>query len=103
MNEEAQMIPTREQKFVNDFKALFNIVRERDDAPVSSVFGRNMQWDGIVATECRNDIQLLEADGISALFDARAGRLQFTEGTPNELKAVLTRQSRKPAPAMQGK
>jgi len=96
------MIPTREQKFVNNFKTLFNMVRERDTAPVTSVFGRNMQWDGIVATECRNDIQLIEADGISALFDARAGRLQFTEGTPRELEAVLSRQSAKgpaaPAP-----
>jgi hypothetical protein len=83
------MILRSTPKTVNDFKQLFNLVCARHQGPVIAGFGRQMYWDGIVAAEYNSHILSIQADGISAMYDDRLDRLQFSEGTPALLHALL--------------
>jgi hypothetical protein len=83
---------------VNNFKALFNLVRSRHQGPVVVDFGMQMAWDGIVAGQCTKHIQFLEADGVSAVLDTKINLIRFNEGSADMLEKILCAQMQKLAP-----
>jgi hypothetical protein len=74
---------------VNDFNMLFNIVCTHHEGPVLVDFGRQMQWEGVIAGQCTQHVQFLQGHGINAFLDCRTHKLVFSEGTAEELHALL--------------
>lgn len=75
---------------VNDFNMLFNLVCTHHQGPIIVDFGRQMQWDGIVAGQCTQHVHFLQTRGINAFLDVRTNKLIFSEGTAETLHALLS-------------
>ncbi len=74
---------------INDFNMLFNLVCTHHQGPVIVDFGRQMQWDGIVAGQCTQHVHFLQTRGINAFLDVRTNKLIFSEGTAENLHEAL--------------
>ena len=77
-------------KVVNDFNMLFNLVCTHYQGPIIVDFGRQMQWEGIVAGQCTQHVHFLQTRGINAFLDVRSNKLIFSEGTAETLESVLS-------------
>lgn len=74
---------------VNDFQMLFNLVCTNHRGPVSVDFGRQRNWEGIVAGQCTQNVHFLQTSGINAFLDVRTNKLIFSEGSPEILHRLL--------------
>lgn len=74
---------------VKDFHMLFNLVCTNHRGPVIVDFGRQLQWEGIVAGQCTNYVQFIQARGLNASLDLRTNKLVFSEGNAEGLKELL--------------
>ena len=74
---------------VKDFHMLFNLVCTNHTGPVIVDFGRQLQWDGIIAGQCTNYVQFLQARGLNAALDLRTNKIVFSEGNAEFLKELL--------------
>ena len=75
---------------INEFNMLFNLVCTHHQGPIVVDFGRQMQWDGIVAGQCTQHVHFLQTRGINAFLDVRTNKLIFSEGTAETLHDVLS-------------
>ena len=75
---------------VNDFNMLFHMVCTHHEGPIVVDFGRQMQWEGVVAGQCTRHVQFLQAHGVNAFLDSRTNKLVFSEGTAEALHDVLS-------------
>ena len=75
---------------INDFNMLFNLVCTHHQGPIIVDFGRQMQWDGIVAGQCTQHVHFLQTRGVNAFLDVRTNKLVFSEGNPESLKSLLS-------------
>ena len=87
---------------INDFNMLFNLVCTHHQGPVIVDFGRQMQWDGIVAGQCTQNVHFLQTRGINAFLDVRTNKLIFSEGTAELLHEALEVALVKEQDALQG-
>ena len=77
-------------KVINDFNMLFNLVCTHHQGPIIVDFGRQMQWEGIVAGQCTQHVHFLQTRGINAFLDVRTNKLIFSEGSADTLESVLS-------------
>lgn len=75
---------------ISDFNMLFNLVCTHHQGPIIVDFGRQMQWDGIVAGQCTDHVHFLQTRGVNAFLDVRTNKLVFSEGTAETLHELLS-------------